>query len=147
MPWDEFCNSYTQNFCEINKTSIWRIFWKKLQKIHLLSLFRVSEWNSNFFNKTIAFTKFLRKKCEREFLHFPLCGVQSITYFGRLKFTRNLKPVFKGWLKILHSGWWLMPPTQLGPQRGRSHSGHKNDPSTGNKHSKHNGLNVKWDGP
>ena len=28
---------------------------------------------SNFFSKTIAFTKFLRKKCEREFLQFPHC--------------------------------------------------------------------------
>ena len=26
---------------------------------------------SNFFSKTIVFTKFLRKKCEREFLQFP----------------------------------------------------------------------------
>ena len=28
---------------------------------------------SNFFSKTIAFTNFLRKKCEREFLQFPHC--------------------------------------------------------------------------
>ena len=28
---------------------------------------------SKFFSKTIAFTKFLRKKCEREFLQFPHC--------------------------------------------------------------------------
>ena len=28
---------------------------------------------SNFFCKTIAFTKFLQKKCEREFLQFPHC--------------------------------------------------------------------------
>ena len=28
---------------------------------------------SNVFSKTIAFTKFLRIKCEREFLHFPHC--------------------------------------------------------------------------
>ena len=36
--------------------------WKKISSNHLFS---------NFFSKTIAFTKFLRKKCEREFLQFP----------------------------------------------------------------------------
>ena len=36
--------------------------WKKISSNHLFS---------NFFSKTNAFTKVLRKKCEREFLQFP----------------------------------------------------------------------------
>ena len=44
---------------------------------------------SNFFSKTIAFTRFLRKKCEREFLQFPHCALwtaytnkcQILTFF------------------------------------------------------------------
>ena len=36
--------------------------WTKISSNHLFS---------NFFSETNAFTKFLRKKCEREFLQFP----------------------------------------------------------------------------
>ena len=32
---------------------------------------------SDFFSKTIVFTKFLRKMCEREFLQFPHCASRS----------------------------------------------------------------------
>ena len=32
-----------------------------------------NQFFGNFFSKTIAFTKFLWKKCEREFLQFPYC--------------------------------------------------------------------------
>ena len=43
--------------------------WKKISSNQLFS---------NFFSKTIAFTKFLRKKCEREFLQFPHCGEHNV---------------------------------------------------------------------
>ena len=52
--------------------------WKKNSSNHLFS---------NFFSKTNAFTKFLRKKCEREFLQFPHCdtvrGEGVCKYFFR----------------------------------------------------------------
>ena len=35
---------------------------------------------SNFFSKTIAFTKFLRQMCEREFLQFPHCGMWYLRF-------------------------------------------------------------------
>ena len=35
---------------------------------------------SDFFSKTIAFTKFLRKKCEREFLQFPHCECVRVNF-------------------------------------------------------------------
>ena len=38
---------------------------------------------SNFFSKTIAFTKFLRKKCGREFLQFPHCTALTKKYFAK----------------------------------------------------------------
>ena len=45
--------------------------WKKISSNHLFS---------NFFSKTIAFTEFLRKKCEREFLEFPHCAQHSVEF-------------------------------------------------------------------
>ena len=39
---------------------------------------------SNFFSKTIAFTKFLRKKCEREFLQFPHCVAPTANFFRQI---------------------------------------------------------------
>ena len=51
MPWDEFCNSFTQKFRQINYSLIWRIFLQKLYKILFLWLFRVSEWNVYFRQK------------------------------------------------------------------------------------------------
>ena len=45
--------------------------WKKISSNHLFS---------NFYSKTNAFTKFLQKKCEREFLQFPHCVFRSRDY-------------------------------------------------------------------
>ena len=42
---------------------------KKIRQITYLVI-------SLLFSKTDAFTKFLRKKCEREFLQFPHCDVE-----------------------------------------------------------------------
>ena len=57
--------------------------WKKISSNQLFS---------NFFSKTIDFTKFLPKKYEREFLQFPHCGV--VKYYKT------------GWL-ILRTVWKL----------------------------------------
>ena len=45
-----------------------RTYYERVEKISSNQLF------SNFLSKTIGFTKFLRKKCEKEFLQFPHCG-------------------------------------------------------------------------
>ena len=83
-------NSWKQRFYEITKELIWRnIFGEKEIFIfhHLVSSQCWKTRNSlspkkysvkltlysNFFSKTVAFTKFLLKKCEREFLQFPHC--------------------------------------------------------------------------
>ena len=75
----------------------------------LLSLKKISsnQLFSNFFNKTIVFTKFLWKKCEREFLQFPHCALwawSSITFtiftekwIFSVKSTFLLKKLLKSW--------------------------------------------------
>ena len=47
----------------------------KTEKFSLTQKISSNKLFSHFFSKAIAFTKFLRKKCEREFLQFPLCTV------------------------------------------------------------------------
>ena len=42
---------------------------------------------SNFFSKTIVFTKFLRRKCEREFLQYPHCALFPRYYLTNYQFT------------------------------------------------------------
>ena len=68
-----------------------RFYVKSISTLHLFTLQSVEKWEilshwkcfssnqlfSNFFSKTIAFTKFLRKKCEREFLQFPHCALST----------------------------------------------------------------------
>ena len=44
----------------------------------------------DFFSKTIAFTTFLRKKCEREFLQFPHCGSVSVNFRNFYTLHRSL---------------------------------------------------------
>ena len=56
-----FCVNTCETQCGKTRNSL------SLKKLSSNQLF------SNFFSKTIAFTKFLRKKCEREFLQFPHC--------------------------------------------------------------------------
>ena len=60
-----------------------------VEKREFLSHRKKISWNqlfSNFFSKTVGFTKFLSKKSEREFPQFPNCAV--ITNFSR-KFREN----------------------------------------------------------
>ena len=61
------------NFCNFHSV----IHTHSVEKWEILShwkFFSSNQLFSNFFSKTIAFTKFLRKKCEREFLQFPHCA-------------------------------------------------------------------------
>ena len=57
----------------------WKIYshWRKISSNQLFS---------NFFSKTVTFTKFLSKKCEREFLVFP----HSLTVWKLHKFSLTL---------------------------------------------------------
>ena len=71
--------------CQTCECTVWKkreILSQQLKKNSSNQLF------SNFFSKTIAFTKFLRKKCEREFLQFPHCAVE-ITDFTATVFRKN----------------------------------------------------------
>ena len=55
-------------------TSVENTVWKN-EKFSLTEIFFSSnQLFSSFFSRTINFTKFLWKKCEREFLQFPHCG-------------------------------------------------------------------------
>ena len=60
--------------------------WKNENSLRIsLSLKKSRQINSLVisFSKTIAFTKFLRKKCEREFLQFPqLCTLWKLRKFS-----------------------------------------------------------------
>ena len=47
------------------------------EKFSLTEKISSNQLFSNFFSKTITFTKFLRKKCEREFLQFPHCVAEK----------------------------------------------------------------------
>ena len=44
---------------------------------------------SNFFSKTITFTKFLQKECEREFLQFPHCAQYNSVILDNLTVSEN----------------------------------------------------------
>ena len=56
-----------------------------------LSLKKISsnQLFSKFFGKTIAFTRFLLKKCEREFLQFPHCDT-VLSRFFHIKFVKAM---------------------------------------------------------
>ena len=77
ISWDQFYRKlvvFTKIFQ--NTHNIVKIMESQYGKTrNALSLKKISsnQLFSNFFSKTIAFTKFLRKKCEREFLQFPHC--------------------------------------------------------------------------
>ena len=68
---------------EIDCANFWQnsaiIMCQSVEFTKILYHVRIISWNqlfSKFFSKTIDFTKFLRKKCEREFLKFPHFGVE-----------------------------------------------------------------------
>ena len=77
-----------ENFCNCNSIlckgtfeisvksmhSTARTVWKN-GKFSLTEIFSSNQLFGKFFSKTIAFTKFLLKKSEREFLQFPHCAV------------------------------------------------------------------------
>ena len=44
------------------------------------NFFSSNQLFSDFFSKTVAFTKFLPKKCEREFLQFPHCECVRVNF-------------------------------------------------------------------
>ena len=97
------CETKSQQFpnCGVEK---WEILshWKKISSNQLFS---------NFFSKTIVFTKFLRKKCEREFLQFPHCAmwnsislkkIRQINSYQILSWKRYFHEIFakKVWERI-----------------------------------------------
>ena len=88
--WVYFRNQYcTSRFHEIFAEELWK---HSVEKREILSHWKKISSNqlfSNFFSKTIAFTKFLRKKCEREFLQFPhydLYFFVNVSMFSNLSF-------------------------------------------------------------
>ena len=62
--------------------------WKNT-KLSLTNFFSWNQLFSNFFGKTVTFTKFLAKKCEREFLVFPHCTLH-IGKFKNLLSPKNI---------------------------------------------------------
>ena len=65
-----------QSSTKLNSRKIWVAICKN-EKFSLTEKNSSNQLFSNFFSKTIAFTKFLRKKCDREFLQFPHCVKNS----------------------------------------------------------------------
>ena len=64
-----FPNANWRNFVAIPHSLEKREILSRWKKISSNQLF------SNFISKSIAFTKFLQKKCERDFLQFPHCAL------------------------------------------------------------------------
>ena len=82
-----------------------------VEKQEILSHWKNISWNqllSNFFSKTVVFTKFLSKKCEREFPQFPhVWKLRKFSLFDKnfVKATVLLKKLINSWFhekKI----WW-----------------------------------------
>ena len=63
----------------------------KTRKSFSLKVFSSNQLFSNFFSKAIAFTKFLRKKCEREFLEFLHCAVLKLRNFSLTLFWQKFR--------------------------------------------------------
>ena len=60
-----------------------------VEKREILSHRKNISWNhlfSTFFSKNVAFTKFLSKKCEREFPQFPHCALEPLFSWFRIPY-------------------------------------------------------------
>ena len=73
-----------------------------VEKWEILSHWRKISSNqlcSTFFSETIAFTKFLAKKCEREFVQFPHCVALGLSHLKIITWNQFTMEVW--------SKWWL----------------------------------------
>ena len=77
-----------------------------MEKREILSHWRKNSSNQlfgNFFSKCIAFTKFLLKKCKREFLQFPNCEFLNSHIFPSNQRKKLLKKILCAFDRIFHT--------------------------------------------
>ena len=86
--------NFTEKVCFTKKLLFLSYYLHSVEKWEILSHGKnfVKPTNylfGNFFSKTIAFTKFLWKKCEREFLRFPYCAIVPCFSLFRFRWSLN----------------------------------------------------------